>query len=58
MPYEMKTISSSGLGRTKCLLTLDGSINVADKEQCSTESYSSQHQEETIAYAGHVSEKK
>lgn len=43
---------------TKCLLALDGSVYVADKEQCCTESNSSKHQEETKAYAGHVSKEK
>jgi len=43
---------------TKCLLALDGSVYVADKEQCCAESNSSKHQEETKAYAGHVSKEK
>lgn len=58
--YEMKTIALVDwrLERTKCLLALNGSVYVTDKEQCCTESNSSKHQEETIAYTGHVSEEK
>jgi hypothetical protein len=54
---KMKTIALENL-RGKCLLALDGSVYVTDKEQSSTESNSSKHQEETIAYARHVSKEK
>ena len=36
------------------LLTLDGLVYVSDKEQGGTETNHAQHQEESIADAGHV----
>jgi hypothetical protein len=38
------------------LLALDGTVNVSHKYQWCTETNSSQHEEETIADAGHVAE--
>lgn len=38
------------------LLTLDGAVNVTNKEQSSTETNCPKHEKETIANAGHVPE--
>jgi hypothetical protein len=38
------------------LLTLDGPVYVADKEQGCTETYAAEHEKEAIADAGHVTE--
>lgn len=44
------------LGRpSEFLFTLDGAVNVTDKEQWSAESYCSQHKEKPIANASHIS---
>lgn len=39
-------------------LTLDGAVNVTNKEQSSTETNSTKHQEETVADASHVPKEK
>lgn len=43
---------------TKVLLTLDGPVNVTDKEQRGTETHSPKHEKEAIADASHVAEEK
>jgi hypothetical protein len=48
--YNSAAFSSSN----NSLLTLDGFVYVADKEQGSTEAHHSKHQEERIADASHV----
>lgn len=54
--FQMESLHTRYIRYFFNLLALDGSVNMANKEQSSSETNHPKHQEETVADASHVSE--